>query len=309
MYSYTTWTEGGGEGKTWLSVGVSRALADQGYDVLVVDMDGQRGGLSSWLGLLDEDRTENGDTLVQFLADTNGDDISDLIQSTEGIDVIPSTRQLRDLGEALYRLGGPRQQEVPDQQLRRVIEDNGLYNEYDVLIVDVPKEVEEATKNALYATRNVLVPLNPGPKGEYSVDGIVENLASYEERKQIDIGVLGVVANNATKRLNETEVSLNELRNRIEAYADQTARTVPLAPVVFGQREALLKESWRAEVSPHEYHQSHRERQRDNEQETIENFSRLAKYVLYQLSGGEEGELPDQDPLLEDDEKSQMEVA
>ncbi|ERJ07472.1 Spo0A activation inhibitor protein [Halorhabdus tiamatea SARL4B] len=300
MHSFTTWTEGGGEGKTWTTIGTARSLVDKGYDVLVVDMDGQKGGFSSWLGLLNDDKTPSGDSIVDFLADNNEDPIQDLIRTREGIDVIPSSRQLRDLNEALYRLGGPRQQEVPDEQLRRVVEENQLYEDYDVMIVDVPKEVEDATKNALFATRNVLVPLNPGPKGEYSVDGIVENLASYEQRKQLDIGTIGVVPNDVDKQLNETTKSLGLLTQRIDVYEEQADRTVPIAPVAFAHRESLIKESWRAEVSPHEYHREHRERQRANEAETLENFDKLAEFLLYQLSGGDLGSLPEREEILQE---------
>lgn len=300
MYSYTVWTEGGGEGKTVLAAGLAKAHVEQGYDVLAVDMDGQKGGLSSWYGLLNKDKTPNGDSIVEFLADAAEDDFEDLIQTVEGIDFVPSSRRLRDLDTAIYRIGGPRQQEVPDQQLRRLIEQEELYNDYDVMIIDVPKEVHESTKNALYATRNVLVPIKLGPKGEFSVDGIVENLHSYELRKQIEIGVIGMVANDVNMQLRETQVSLANLKRRLEQYEEQADRKVPLVPIVFGHRESLFKEAWREQVSPQKYFNEHRDRQRDREKETIESFTKLSEYVLYQLSAGEEGSIPEPHKLIQD---------
>lgn len=298
MYSYATWTEGGGQGKTSTAAALARAHVEQGLDTLVFDMDGQKGGFTSCYGLLEDYSTPSGDTVVDFLAGAESDDISDLIRTREGIDIVPRSPDMRDLDDELYHKGGPRQREVPDEQLRRVIEDYNLYEQYDMLITDVPGGIDKAdVRNGLYATRNVLVPFNPSPKGELNLDGIVEVLYRYERRKDIDIGVIGLLPYNINEQLKVTKEVWENLDTRLEKYQAEADRTIPLAPVRIGERKALVDGAWNNGQSVFEFVDNQSRPSQRNKQ-TLRDFEKLADYALYQLSGGEHGGKPESpDPI------------
>jgi chromosome partitioning protein len=299
MYSYCLWTEGGGQGKTTIASGLVKAHVENGHRTLAVDLDGQKGGLSACYGLLNEEKTPNGETIVDFLADKAKDDLDELIRTREGIDFIPSTRQLRDLNEALYRIGGPRQKEVPDEQLRRIIEEYDLYKKYDVMVIDVPGGIDSVTtKNGLFAGRNVLVPTELNPKGVLSVDGLVENLYAYEQRKALEIGIVGLLPNEVNEQRNVVKKYRNEMQDRLDRYEEEAGRSIQLIPFNIGQRGALFEGAWDLESSPFRYHELD-DRQPERNAQTLETLSALSDYVMYQLSNGQEGSLPDFDATSE----------
>ena len=78
----------GGTGKTTTSINLGSALAQQGKKVLLVDMDSQ-GNLGYSLGL----------DVQQSISDVfNGElGLKDVIQSGEGMDIIPSDMRLVDI--------------------------------------------------------------------------------------------------------------------------------------------------------------------------------------------------------------------
>lgn len=309
MYSLTVWTEGGGIGKTTITTSLAREFADAGLNTLVFDFDGQKGGLTANFGLLDSRETSSGDTVVDFLADNASDPFEELIQTREGVDIVPNHRLVRDLENEIKLRGGPRQREVPDEQLRRFIEEEELYKDYDILLVDVPKKVESAnTRNALFATRNVLIPMELDFKSQVGVDGIIETLHRYEERKQIDVGVLGVVFNKVRANRTETKQSRAELEQHRKAYREKAGRTVPVSPIAIGNREALVKESMRSGRSLQQCIEDD-ERPADRNIQTRKKLPKLADWVLYQVSGGEDGEVPEKCELtktLEEKLKERM---
>lgn len=299
MYSFTVWTEGGGIGKTTITTTLAREFADAGLDTLVFDLDGQKGSLTANFGLLDHRESPHGDTVVDFLADAAEGPFEDLVQTREGVDIVPNHRHLRDLETEIKLRGGPRQKEVPDEQLRRFVKDQELYKDYDMMIVDVPKKVESVnTRNALWATRNVLIPMELDYKSQLGVDGIIETLHRYEQRKDVEVGVLGVVFNKVLSNRSEVRESRAEFEKHRETYVEQTKWNVPVAPIAIGQREALVKESMRSGQSIQQCIEND-DRPADRNLKTREKLPDLAQWVLYQVSQGEEGYIPDQCELTE----------
>jgi cellulose biosynthesis protein BcsQ len=287
MLSVTAWSHNGGQGKTSTAQGVAVTLADLGYDVLVVDMDGQRGGLSSFFGLLHgEEVTDVGDDLVDHLAATNDGDIRELIRTREGVDILPSTRRFKEFDRYLSR--GPRfVQDSPDEQLRRVIEENELYKEYDVLLVDTKAGTNTIhSRNALFAARNVLVPFQANRKGKLGLDDVVESILHYEEAKRIEIGVAGILPYGVDMNRNAAERTREELETRLEAYEQQADRPIPVPPVVIGDRQALIEnahDAGRSWVT----HVNEMDRVSDRYVEMAEKFEELSQWLMHQLSDGE----------------------
>jgi len=109
------------------------------------------------------------------LVKSPGGPFDDLIQSVEGIDIIPEHNTLADLSDHLNR----EQQKATDlgdsyniyAQLRRVLDEADVPDRYDVLICDPPATESDHLYNAIYATRNLLIPVEPSWKGQASIDG------------------------------------------------------------------------------------------------------------------------------------------
>ena len=128
----------------------------------------------------------------------------DLVRTSEGIDVVPSHNMLGRLSDLLGKAEELEEDMNPDpnyefekeKQLRRVLVDAGVPSEYDVLIIDPPASEGQHLYNAVYATSNLLIPFEPSPKGEKSVDGLRDVVTGIEdELGDIDVGVLGAVPN------------------------------------------------------------------------------------------------------------------
>jgi cellulose biosynthesis protein BcsQ len=166
MLSYAVYSEAGGVGKTTLSANLAVAHARAGLDVLVIPLDPQDGDLS-YLFNVDQNRADSEvDTLVHHLVNREKGDFLDLIQTVEqGVDIIPEHNRLEDLGEALRK-----EQEARSDfgesfpmwtQLQRVLREANIHQHYDVLIVDPPASSGPQLYNALDATRNLVLPLEP----------------------------------------------------------------------------------------------------------------------------------------------------
>jgi len=101
MLAYTVYSEAGGVGKTSLASNLAVAHARAGLNVLVVPLDPQDGNLSRLFGV-DEDRTNSkADSLVRHLVKSPGGPFDDLIQSVEGIDIIPEHNTLSQISQTI----------------------------------------------------------------------------------------------------------------------------------------------------------------------------------------------------------------
>jgi cellulose biosynthesis protein BcsQ len=272
MLSYAVYSEAGGVGKTTLTANLAVAHARAGLDVLAVPLDPQDGDLS-YLFDVDHDRTESDvDTLVHHLVGRGMGEFSDLIRTVEhGVDIIPEHNRLEDLAEALRK-----EQEARSDfgesfpmwtQLQRVLREAGVQEEYDVLIVDPPASSGPHLYNALDATRNLVLPVEPSGKGQASVSGLEDLVTNLEEQLEINIGVLAAVPNRF-KGTRDQDAIIEE----IEAQGFDV-------PVIIRDRTSLLEGCWRAKCSAFTYVRDHRDREREYEIETLAQFDQLARHL------------------------------
>ena len=271
MLTYTTYSEAGGVGKTTLSANLARAHADHGLNVLVVDLDPQDGCLSSLLGV-DEGRDAEGtDTLVHHLIDRPKGEFADLVQTTEGIDVVPSHNMLERLGDLLSDAASIAETTGESfskyGRLRYVLAKNDIPSQYDVLIVDPPATSGPHLYNAIDATRSVVIPVELSGKGDRSVSGLESVVAGVEETLGIEVGVLSMVPNRFEGTNDQTAV-LEEIHAR--AYD---------SPIVVRKRTSLMEGCWREQCSAFEYVDAHRDRKREHELETLDDLDRLAGHL------------------------------
>lgn len=272
MLSYAVYSEAGGVGKTTLSANLAVAHARAGLDVLVVPLDPQDGDLS-YLFDADQNRSDTEtDTLVHHLVGRANGSFADIVETVEhGVDIVPEHNRLEDLGEALRK-----EQEARSDfgesfpmwtQLQRVLREAEIHNQYDVLIVDPPASSGPHLYNALDATRNLVLPLEPSGKGQASVSGLDDLVSNLEAQLEINIGVLAAVPNQF-KGTRDQGAIIDE----IETQGFDV-------PEVLRDRTSLLEGCWRKRCSAFTYVREHRDRRREYELETLEKFDRLARHL------------------------------
>ena len=204
-------------------------------------------------------------------------DLLDLVVPVgDGVDLLPSHNMLETLERNLLR--AERMEEdmgdefVPERQLRRVLQDAGVPERYDVVIIDPPATGGQHVYNAVYAASNLLIPLELSAKGRESVEGMRDTVEGIEAAlADVEVGVLGVVPNR-----------VSNTRKQAEYERELASQDFPVAPVEIRERRAMLEGAWDAQVTPYEFALG-RGRVRERELETLQEFDELARFVAGQF--------------------------
>ncbi|WP_084479588.1 ParA family protein [Nesterenkonia sp. AN1] len=146
----------GGVGKTTSTVNLSAALADQGFNVLVIDIDPQ-GNASTALGV---DHSADADSVYDVLIEDFA--LADVVADCPDVprlQVVPATIHLAGAEIELVSLV------AREQRLARALaeyyryrEDNGL-ERLDFVFIDCPPSLGLLTVNAFVAAQEVLIPI------------------------------------------------------------------------------------------------------------------------------------------------------
>jgi chromosome partitioning protein len=265
MLTYTVYSEAGGVGKTTTAANLSQAHADHGHNVLGIDLDPQHGSLTYLLGI-DTERDHDGDNLVRHLIGHPQGDFEDLVHSTEfGIDVIPSHNMLEDL-QRLLREADERADEEFDRtdQLRQVLIENNVQDDYDVIVVDPPATAGYHLYNGVAATRSLVIPVEATAKGIESIRGLSNIVDGMESQLEINIGVLAVTPVGVGTTKDQTKY-LGDLRDL--GYN---------APVAIRERSSLFDGCWDQQCTAQYYVNNHRTTKREHEMQTLDKIDQLA---------------------------------
>lgn len=271
MLAYTVYSEAGGVGKTTLAANLAKAEVRAGRDVLIIDLDTQEASLSHLLDVAEDRANEEADSLLRHMIDRPRDKFEKLIKTSEGIDVVPSHNILEYASKHLRR----REEEAadfgeswnPNKQLLRVLRDAGVHEEYDTLIIDPPATADIKLHNAIHATRHLVIPFEPSGKGYESVQGLDQLVGGLEEQLQIEVGVLAVVPNRY-KGMNDQDRFLAELKD--DGWE---------SPIRFRERSSLLEGCWAEQCTAFRYINTHRDRERQHELETLDKIDDLAEQI------------------------------
>ncbi|ERG97688.1 MAG: ATPase involved in chromosome partitioning [Haloquadratum sp. J07HQX50] len=197
----------GGVGKTAVAINVAGALNTLGQDVLFVDLDPQ-GNATENLGMREVYDSEP-PTLFDVL--TNADireTITDLVESHEEMDVIPASIDMTAVEPELTL--SRRSGEQLDLCLQHVEE------AYDYIIVDCPPYLGNLMDNALYATRNVLIPALAEDTSKRAFELLFDHINALAADYEIGIEERGVVVNRIDVRKTQAKEMIEWVNSAFE---------------------------------------------------------------------------------------------
>ena len=201
----------GGVGKTTTSINLGAALADQGFNVLLVDLDPQ-GNASTGLGVDTDDRKFT--TYDLLLEDTP---LKDVIRTTsvEGLLIAASTTDLSSAD--IEMMSVEKRSFLLQDALRQPAID--VY-ELDFVLIDCPPSLSLLTVNAMVASDSVLIPLQ---SEFFALEGLSQLMLTVREVRQTanpDLRIEGVV------------LTMYDGRNRLSQQVEFDARET-LGELVF----------------------------------------------------------------------------
>lgn len=203
----------GGTGKTTSTAHIGVALDNDGLDVLLVDLAGKQADLAKQFGLYDElqsaiandDDWPNISTVFQeqwsSIVDQLGPTaITDLILETdEGVDLLPAHPGLDGLDSQLTQVDDAMDRYTRlDTFLTEYIEPEG----YDAVLLDLPGLANNITYNGLFATKQVVAPVEMGPFEAGQARELQKDLATITENFDITISLAMVLLNKVDQRTN-----------------------------------------------------------------------------------------------------------
>ncbi|MEA1939897.1 MAG: ParA family protein [Candidatus Caldatribacteriota bacterium] len=179
----------GGVGKTNVAFNLAGALAESGQKLLLIDMDQQANLSSAFLNKIYELEF----TITNLFLDDEID-LSKVIYKTpfKNIDIVPSNIEMSKID---LQLAGE-----PDAQYFLADKLEGLYHEYDFIIIDCPPNLGLATRIGLVAANKVIIPLECQ---EWAVKGTVYlrgAITKIKKRANPNLEIMGYLINKYVSR-------------------------------------------------------------------------------------------------------------
>lgn len=201
----------GGVGKTTTAINLSAALAMDGKEVLIVDLDPQ-GNASTGLGVEPQDRgMTTYDLLIEELP------LQDVVVKTgiDGLSIAPATT---DLSSADIEL-------VANEKRSHLLHDalrapDAVALGFDYVIIDCPPSLNLLTVNALVASHSVLIPLQ---SEFFALEGLSQLMLTIREVRE---------AANPSLRIEGVVLTMHDMRNNLAQQVEADARET-LGELVF----------------------------------------------------------------------------
>ncbi|MCG6884542.1 MAG: AAA family ATPase [Silicimonas sp.] len=193
----------GGVGKTTTAINLGAALAENGYRVLLVDLDPQ-GNASTGLGLAPEDRTHT--TYDLLLEDA---DLAQVIYKTgiDGLFLAPSTTDLSSADIEMMAI--EKRSFLLYDALRQPAIDAFLL---DFILIDCPPSLSLLTINAMVASDSVLIPLQ---SEFFALEGLSQLMLTVREVRQ---------GANPNLRIEGVVLTMYDGRNNLSQLVEEDAR-------------------------------------------------------------------------------------
>lgn len=197
----------GGVGKTTSAINVAGALNEAGAEVLFIDLDPQ-GNATENLGHMHAYDAES-PTLFDVLTDSEQRSrVSELVIDHDEVDLIPSNIDMTAVEPelTLNRRSG--------EQLSLVLEH--IEDDYDYVIIDCPPYLGNLMDNALFASRNLLIPALAESTSKRAFELLFDHVDALAADYEISVDELGVVIN----RIDVRKSQANEMIEWIDSAFD-----------------------------------------------------------------------------------------
>lgn len=191
----------GGVGKTTTAINFGAALSEQGWRVLIVDLDPQ-GNASTGLGIEPEQREK---TSYDLLLESG--ELPDVILPT-GIDALSIVSANADLSSADLEL-------VANEKRSFMLRDalsHPAAQDLDVVLIDCPPSLSLLTVNALVASDSVLVPLQ---SEFFALEGLSQLMLTIRDVRQTA---------NPRLRIEGVILTMSDRRNNLSQQVEEDAR-------------------------------------------------------------------------------------
>lgn len=202
----------GGVGKTTTAINLATAMAAVGKKVLVIDMDPQ-GNASTGLGI---EREQRKTTMYEVILNEASLDEAIMDTKIPGLDLITSTVDLSGAEVELM------EQKDRTFRLKDAMEEAGLAERYDFIIIDCPPSLSILTLNSLVAATSVLVPLQCE---FFALEGLSLLLRTIERIKinfNPDLEIHGILLTMFDKRNNLSGQVAEDVRNYLGSKVFET---------------------------------------------------------------------------------------
>jgi chromosome partitioning protein len=190
----------GGVAKTTSVHSLGVALSELGERVLLVDLDPQA-CLTYSVGI-DPDALARSvhDVFVRHVP------VKEVIQSVEGVDLVPATIDLAGSEVLLLTRTGR------EHALARALEP--LLDGYDTVLVDCPPSLGVLTINGLTVADQVLVPLQCEALSHRGVAQLLDTIEDVRAFANSDLAVRGIIATMLDTRTRHSREILSDVRDR-----------------------------------------------------------------------------------------------
>jgi chromosome partitioning protein len=216
----------GGVGKTTTAVNLGAALAEEGYRVLVIDLDPQSNATTG-LGINSRNIQAS---------------VYDVVMNDTGLDDCIEPTSLKNLfiAPATIDLAGAEIELVPafsrELKLRRAIDE--IRDDYDIALVDCPPSLGLLTINGLAAADGVLVPIQCEYYALEGLGQLLRNVSLVRSNLNPLLEVRGIVLTMYDARTRLADQVVEEVRAHFgkRVYGTVVPRTVRLSEAPsFGQ--------------------------------------------------------------------------
>ena len=174
----------GGVGKTSTAGAIASGLQRKGYKILAIDLDPQGN-----LGFCLDAEIDNSPTVYELFKGKAG--INEVIQSKNGIDIIPSNILLSGAELEFTKMG------------REFLLRNGIspvLDNYDVVVIDTPPALNLLTVNAYTAANYLIIPMIPEILSLLGISQLRETIELVKGVYNPSIKILGILLNKYDRR-------------------------------------------------------------------------------------------------------------
>ena len=190
----------GGVAKTTSAISLGSALAEEGYRVLMIDLDPQ-GSLTFSLGI-DPDRVEVSmhDVLLGRIP------LKKVILGADDLDIAPSNIDLA--GAEVYLLTKTGR----EYELRTALEDLDI--DYDMVLIDCPPSLGILTINGLTAASEVIIPFQCDALSQRGVSQLIDTINDVRRFTNPKLKIRGILPTMFDPRTTHSRQVLEEVAHR-----------------------------------------------------------------------------------------------